>query len=90
MAQEDKFEGHAKSRESPGEEWAVITPHDTDKLAFLPKFLYIGATAGTVTVKSRSGVQATFHAAAGQRLDIRPDVIMATGTTATPIIAIKE
>lgn len=83
----DNFPGLQSSISAPAHSWAVVTPSDSADVAVIPKFIMVGATGGTVTCLGSDGVSATFTAAAGQRLDIRPARIMATGTTATPIIA---
>jgi hypothetical protein len=90
MGQEDKFAGHPAGLQTPAVEWELITPHDSNPLTFYPKCLYIGGTGGAVHVKSKSGVEATFFTVAGQRLEIRPHIVMSTGTAATPIYGIKE
>jgi len=90
MAQEDRFEAHAKTRTTIAEEHLVITPHDTNPLPFYPKAVVCGATAGTVVVIDRFGNEAPYWLEAGQVLAVRPNIIKATGTTATPLIALKE
>jgi hypothetical protein len=88
--QEDKFAGHPAGLDGPGNDWVTITPHDSNPLPFLPKAICAGGTGGAVVCVSRAGNESTFHLAAGQRLNIRPHIIKAAGTVATPIIALKE
>jgi len=90
MGQEDAFTGHPKGRITIAEEWEDVTPHDTNPLAFYPKAVVCGATAGTVACISRGGKTSTFWLEAGQVLPVRPSIIKLTGTTATPLIALKE
>lgn len=71
-----------------GKTGAVITPHDSNKLSAAFRYVVVGATAGTVSVVDIAGTTLTFYCAAGQILPFRPDVIRATGTTATPLIGV--
>lgn len=78
----------AVAASAPADNFATITPSDSAALATIPKALFIGA-GGTLTVRGGDGVQATFAVVAGQIIPIRARVIMATGTTATGIVAIS-
>jgi hypothetical protein len=90
MAQPDPFAELSKGRTTIAETHAVITPADGADLPFYPKAVVCGATAGTVVVTDKAGVDATYWLEAGQTLPIRPVRIKATGTTATPLIGLKE
>jgi hypothetical protein len=83
----DNYPGTDKSLSGPSRRFATITPHDTNALAELPKYLYVGATAGAVAIIDHDGNTVTLYAAAGQPLYVRPNIVKSTGTTATPIIA---
>lgn len=87
---DDKYAGHPTGRMTLAEEWITITPHDTNLLDFYPKAVVCGATAGTVVCVSKLGVESTFWLEAGQVLPVRPAKIKLTGTSATPLIALKE
>ncbi len=64
-----------------------ITPHDTNTLEYYSRALYIGGT-GNVTVVM-NGVSVLFTGLpAGTILPIRTDKVMATGTTATSLVAL--
>lgn len=64
-----------------------ITPHDTNTLTYASRALYVGG-AGTVTVVM-NGTSVLFAGlGAGTILPIRTDRVMATGTTATGIVAL--
>ncbi|HMJ57254.1 MAG TPA: hypothetical protein VK540_34530 [Polyangiaceae bacterium] len=90
MPQEDKFAGHPAGISTPGQDWETLTPHDTNPLPFYPKAIVVGATGGAIVCKSKNGNTSTFFSVPGQRLDIRPHVILSTGTVATPLIGLKE
>jgi len=90
MAGEDKFNGHPVGRMTLAERHAVITPADGTDIPFYPKAVVCGATAGTVVVTDKDGIDATYWLEAGQTLPTRPVRIKDTGTTATPLIGLKE
>jgi hypothetical protein len=85
---DEDFAGHAKGLSSPSDKWVTVTPHDTNELAFLPRAIAVGSTAGTVIAVDRDGNEATFYCGAGQILAIRPVKIKAA-SGASPIIALK-
>jgi hypothetical protein len=92
MPQEDKFAGHPLGLSTPGVEWVTLTPSDTEPLPFYPKAVICGGggTNGAVVCVDKKGNESVFHLEQGQRLPVRPHQIKSTGTTATPLIAIKE
>jgi hypothetical protein len=63
-----------------------VTPSDTTVLK-LTKRLYIGG-AGNIKVQMSSGAQPTFAVTAGQMIDLNVTKVLATGTTATGIVAL--
>lgn len=69
--------------------WQTLTPNDAADLAFWPIAIEVGSTGGTVVMQDADGNQSTFYFAAGQQKALRPVRILATGTTATPIIGLK-
>lgn len=81
----DNFPGQGAGVSAPAERFRTITPDTDEDLAEIPKFLYIGATAGTVICRDKDGNDCAFYAAAGQKLEVRPVRILAT-STANPII----
>lgn len=85
MGAVDNFPGQGAGVSAPSDRFLVITPDDDNDLAEIPKFLYIGASAGTVVCRDKSGNQATFHGAAGQKLEIRPVRILESSTATTII-----
>jgi hypothetical protein len=74
---------------SSAEEWVAVTPHDTNNLGFLPKAIMVGATAGNVVMIDKFGNTATVPFDAGEIKPLRPAIIKATSTTATPIYALR-
>ena len=66
---------------------ASVTPSDTADMARAPVGLYIGG-GGDVAVEMVGGGTVTFVAVAGAVLPIQPRKVLATGTTATGIIAL--
>lgn len=85
----DPRQNLAPGLESASEGWVTIAPNDSNDLAFWPIAIEVGATAGTVVMQDKSGNNCTFYFNAGQQKALRPARILATGTTATPIIALK-
>ena len=89
IAQTDQYPDSDAS--SPCRHWAAITPSDGTDLTRVPKALYVGG-AGDVTMigadapSGATGV-AWKGAAAGEILPVRPRRILATGTTATDLVA---
>jgi len=83
----DPYQTHYHGVESPSKRWAAITPHNTTALAILPKQI-IARVAGTVTVVGDDGAVGVFQLLAGVPLAIRPNIVKATGTTATGIVAL--
>jgi hypothetical protein len=75
------------SAQDPPTSAAVVTPSDTVDLPSVSTAFYIGG-AGNLTVMMVEGMTVTFTAIpVGTQLRIRASRVMATGTTATLIIA---
>ncbi len=81
----DPFAGFSNIS-SQGESWSAVTPSDTVPLATVPKALWIDV-AGTVRLRGADGNDQTFTVPNGF-LDLRPVMVLSTGTTATGIKAI--
>ena len=84
----DIFSNHSASLISPAGNAAAVTPHNDDDLLFASRALYIGG-AGNVAVVMAGGETVTFRGlAAGSLLPVRVTRVLATGTTATLIVAV--
>ena len=87
----DPFGGYSDSVQGPCRHWAVITPSDTVDLVTVPKAIYVGGGGDLKMI----GVAAPAAAAgvvwsgvpSASLLPVRPRRILATGTTATLIVA---
>lgn len=66
-----------------------VTPSDTASLPANVIGLYVGG-AGTVKASGQDGTVGTFVVAAGQYLTGTFRRVLATGTTATNIVALRE
>jgi hypothetical protein len=67
---------------------AAVTPDDDNDLNDTTRALYIGG-AGNVTIIDANGNTTTFEAVpVGMILPVRASRVMATGTTATNIVAL--
>lgn len=73
---------------APTNVFAAITPNDSADLPTPARSIYVGGT-GNVVVKNAAGASVTFTAVpAGTILPIATARVMATGTTATLLIAL--
>jgi hypothetical protein len=66
--------------------FAAVTPHDTNRLTYRTRALYVGG-AGNVVLDNIDDVAVTFAVAAGTFLQVETDRVRSTGTTATGIVA---
>lgn len=73
---------------APADNVIAITPNDATALVAVPKALFIGGS-GNLTIKGANGVPALLIVQAGQIVPVRARFVMATGTTATGIVAIS-
>jgi hypothetical protein len=84
----NEFATHA-SFDAPFTRASVITPHDTNEIAYVTRGVYVGG-AGTLTVVMQDGSTCLFSGIpAGTVLPIRVKIIKSTGTTATLIVAMS-
>ncbi len=93
MAAADQINEFPNERPGVGDSadrWVTLTPHNSNVLPFKPKGIHVGATAGTIVCVDEAGNESTFYGGAGAFLPIRPRIIKATGTTATPIIGLRR
>lgn len=84
----DKFSDFPTNLTAPAREGAVVTPNDQTDLTVLPRALFVGQ-GGAVAVNLAGGQSVVFSGlASGTILPVRPRRVLATGTTATAIIAL--
>ena len=70
-----------------GDRWVEITPNDATDIAEQPAAIYVGG-AGDIEMHGRDGVAATFADVPIGLHALQPRRILATGTTATGIVAV--
>jgi hypothetical protein len=68
----------------------AVTPHDTDELVYVAKALYVG-TGGNVSLIAQedSAAVTLTNVAAGSIIPVRAKIVLATGTTASGIVALS-
>lgn len=80
--------GSSAGSSGPAANAAAVTPSDSSDLTFSTRALFIGG-AGNVSVNmATSGAAVVFAVGAGQILPIQVARVLATGTTATGIVAL--
>lgn len=84
----DRFDSSADTLFAPARAPYPLVPHDSNEVPVIPKRLFIG-TGGTVTLRGvGANSDVTYkNVASGVYLNVRPQYVRATGTTATDIIA---
>lgn len=82
----DKYSGSSLS--APIEYGFAVTKSDSAELAAVSRALYVG-TGGDLRIRTAGGADLLFKAVpAGALLPIRADMVFATNTTATDIVAL--
>ena len=79
-----------QTQESPANSSYSVTPHDTNEIgAFLPRAIYTGS-GGAIAMMLEGDIASIVWAnvPAGAILPVKARIILATGTTATGIIAL--
>ena len=88
MPAKNRYVNDATTAIGPAVMLRAVTPSDADELEFVTNGIVPG-TAGTIAVVAQEdGSAVTLTVNAGQVLPIRARKIMATGTTATGIVAL--
>jgi hypothetical protein len=84
----DRFQNSSPSLSGPASHGFAVTPSDSALLAETTRGIYVG-TGGTIAALMLSGAGVTFAAVpGGTTLPVRLTKIMATGTTASDIVAL--
>ena len=84
----DAFEKNRPGLESPADRLETVTPADgADLPGGLTRALFVG-TSGSVVAQDRHGTTVTIASGASQYHPIRVARVLATGTTATGIVAL--
>ena len=85
---ESKITNLKAENTAPAEGAISVTPNDSNDLTYLARSLFVG-TSGNIVVNMADGSSVTFaNVQSGQFLPIRVKRILATGTTATNILAL--
>lgn len=84
----DSFAGTADAVSAQANRWVAVTPNDGADLAFVPKALWVNV-AGNLALVDADGNDAIFAVAASIPIPLRARRVLATGTTATGIRAIR-
>ncbi|HAH08694.1 MAG TPA: hypothetical protein DCL54_18205 [Alphaproteobacteria bacterium] len=85
----DTFSSHGAGLESPAFDAVSIVPHDTNDLAFTARGLYVGGDGDVVALLKGDTVAVTFkNVLAGSILPVSAKRVLATGTTATHLVAL--
>ena len=84
----DRFQTSSPSLSGPASHAFAVSPSDSSLLSETTRGLYVG-TSGDIACLTLSGASITFSAVqAGTLLPMRLTKVMATGTTASNIIAL--
>ena len=84
----DRFQNSSPSIAGPASHGFAVTPSDSSLLSETTRGIYVG-TGGNIAALLLSGASVTFAAVpAGSLLPARLTKIMATGTTASNIVAL--
>lgn len=83
----DSFNNFTKGLTAPISNHYQITPNDSTDLATVPRAVYVGQTGNIAWVDKNGTSVIWVGVAGGSLLPIRPIRILATGTTATGLVA---
>jgi len=84
----DKFATYTPGLTGPADNAFAVTPSDSENLEFVARAVYVG-TDGNVAVITSGGDEVTFqNLNQGSILPVRVSRVLATGTTATGLVAI--
>jgi hypothetical protein len=88
MPANNRYANNATSAIGPAVMLRAVTPHDVNELEFVTNGIIAGTAGAIAVVAQEDGAPVTLAVNAGQVYPIRAKRIMATGTTATGIVAL--
>ena len=84
----DQFSDFPTTLNAPARDAAAVTPSDATDLTVMPRAIYVGGT-GNLALRMAGGQTVTLTGVqAGSLLPLRAARVLATGTTATGIVAL--
>jgi hypothetical protein len=85
----DAFQSHQAGLADPGFKATAISPHDTNDLTDIPRALWVGLGGNVVVICKNDTASVTFNnVPAGSILPVSVKRVLATGTTASQILAL--
>ncbi|MBA4807833.1 hypothetical protein [Brevundimonas sp.] len=92
IAERDGLLNHGRDASGPGRRAAVVTASDTVDLPIYAKALYVGAAGNirVLTVGGEDGEAVTFANHPVGWLPVQVRRVLATGTTATQVVAVFD
>ncbi|WP_299172834.1 hypothetical protein [uncultured Brevundimonas sp.] len=92
IAERDGLLNHGRDASGPGRRAAVVTASDTVDLPIYAKGLYVGAAGNirVLTVGGEDGEAVTFANHPVGWLPVQVRRVLATGTTATQVVAVFD
>ena len=84
----DEFPESKTAEIALGKTLVLITPHDTNTLTRMFKYIVCGSTGGAVAIVDDAGTAATLFVNAGGVLQFVPTILKNTGTAATPLYGV--
>lgn len=86
----DPYSAHAASPSSPARRAESVTPSDTVDLNAVAKSLYVGGPGDVRVLPAGGGTAVTLSAHPIGYLPVQVSRVLATGTTATAIVALFD
>lgn len=84
----DNFVSHSAGLSSPAGNAAAVTPNDSADLSVAGRALWVGGTGNVALVTVGGNTVTLANVPAGTMLPVRTARVLATGTTATSIVAL--
>ena len=89
MPAADNFTEFVAAWNKPATKGETVTPHDTNELTNVSRWLFVGGAGAVTFVTSENVTILLTGVIAGSLLPIRAKIVKATGTTATNIAALS-